>query len=155
MSQQQSAPTTSANRWDLRHPGLIMKDGEPDAVFMRECLGVLNEANLDACPVHQRGDDRNRRRFLNARLKPDLTIPDYPDIYVIGDLASAVDAEGDPLPGLAPVAMQGGIYAATAILRKVKGQPELLPFITPIKALWRSLDAGQPWPMPSGSTSQA
>ena len=28
MSQQQSAPTTSNNRWDLRHPGLIMKDGE-------------------------------------------------------------------------------------------------------------------------------
>jgi NADH:ubiquinone reductase (H+-translocating) len=63
-----------------------------------------------------------------VKVKPDLTIPNCPDVYVIGDLASAIDAQGKPLPGLAQVAMQGGIYAATAILRKVKGQPELPPF---------------------------
>jgi NADH dehydrogenase len=63
-----------------------------------------------------------------VKVKPDLTIPNYPDIYVIGDLASATDGKGKPLPGLAQVAMQGGQYAATAILRKVKGQRELPPF---------------------------
>ena len=63
-----------------------------------------------------------------VKVKPDLTIPNYPDIYVIGDLASAVDLRGKPLPGLAQVAMQGGSYAAKAVLRKVKGQPELPPF---------------------------
>jgi NADH dehydrogenase len=63
-----------------------------------------------------------------VKVKPDLTIPKYPDIFVIGDLASAADEKGRPLPGLAQVAMQGGTYAAKAILRKVKGQPELPPF---------------------------
>lgn len=63
-----------------------------------------------------------------VKVKPDLTIPNYPDIYVVGDLASSVDAQGKPLPGLAQVAMQGGSYAAKAILRKVKSQPELPPF---------------------------
>jgi NADH dehydrogenase len=63
-----------------------------------------------------------------VKVKPDLTIPNYPDIYVIGDLASAMDRKGKPLPGLAQVAMQGGAYAAKAILRKVKGQSELPPF---------------------------
>jgi len=63
-----------------------------------------------------------------VKVKPDLTIPNYPDIYVIGDLASAVDPKGKPLPGLAQVAMQGGAYAAKAILRRVKGQSELPPF---------------------------
>ena len=63
-----------------------------------------------------------------VKVKPDLTIPNYPDIYVIGDLASAMDREGKPLPGLAQVAMQGGTYAAKSILRKVKGQSELPPF---------------------------
>jgi NADH dehydrogenase len=63
-----------------------------------------------------------------VKVKPDLTIPNYPDVYVIGDLASAVDTHGEPLPGLAQVAMQGGSYAAKAILRKVKGQPQLPPF---------------------------
>src|SRR5208282_5677847 len=63
-----------------------------------------------------------------VKVTPDLTIPNYPDIYVIGDLASSVDAQGKPLPGLAQVAMQGGQYAAKSILRKVKNQPELPPF---------------------------
>jgi NADH dehydrogenase len=63
-----------------------------------------------------------------VKVKPDLTVPNYPDIYVIGDLASATDEKGKPLPGLAQVAMQGGAYAAKSILRKVKGQPELPPF---------------------------
>jgi NADH:ubiquinone reductase (H+-translocating) len=63
-----------------------------------------------------------------VKVKRDLTIPNYPDIHVIGDLASAIDADGKPLPGLAQVAMQGGVYAAKAILRKVNGQPELPPF---------------------------
>jgi NADH dehydrogenase len=62
------------------------------------------------------------------KVKPDLTIPNYPDIYVIGDLASATDEKGKPLPGLAQVAMQGGAYAAKAILRKVKGQSAPPPF---------------------------
>jgi NADH dehydrogenase len=43
-----------------------------------------------------------------VKVKPDLTIPNYPDIYVIGDLASATDEKGKPLPGLAQVATQGG-----------------------------------------------
>jgi NADH dehydrogenase len=63
-----------------------------------------------------------------VKVKPDLTIPSYPDIYVIGDLASATDEKGKPLPGVAQVAMQGGAYAGKAILRKVKGQRELPPF---------------------------
>jgi NADH dehydrogenase len=62
------------------------------------------------------------------KVKPDLTIPGYPDIYVVGDLASAMDEKGKPLPGVAQVAMQGGAYAAKAILRKVKGQREFPPF---------------------------
>ena len=63
-----------------------------------------------------------------VKVKPDLTIPSYPDIYVVGDLASATDEKGKPLPGVAQVAMQGGAYAAKAILRKVKGHSELPPF---------------------------
>src|SRR3954470_5344013 len=63
-----------------------------------------------------------------VKVKPDLTIPSYLDIYVVGDLASAVDEKGKPLPGVAQVAMQGGAYAAKAILRKVKGQRELPSF---------------------------
>jgi NADH dehydrogenase len=62
------------------------------------------------------------------KVKPDLTIPNYPDIYVIGDLACSVDALGKPLAGVTQVAVQEGQFAAKAILCKVKRQPDPPPF---------------------------
>ena len=53
----------------------------------------------------------------NGRIKvqPDLTIPDDPWIFVIGDAAHCVGNNGRPLPGVAPVAMQQGQYVAHLI----------------------------------------
>lgn len=47
-----------------------------------------------------------------ASVKQDLSIPDYPNIFVIGDAAKCCDNSGSPLPGIAPVAMQQGRYLA-------------------------------------------
>jgi NADH:quinone reductase (non-electrogenic) len=68
--------------------------------------------------------DRSGRIKVNR----DLTVPKYPDIFIIGDLALAVDEKGKQLPGVAQVAMQGGAYAAKAIRSRLKGKPELRPF---------------------------
>ena len=46
---------------------------------------------------------------------PELTVPDHPDIHVVGDLALALGPNGEPLPGIAPVAMQQGRYVAKSI----------------------------------------
>ena len=62
------------------------------------------------------------------KVGPDLTIPKYPDIFVVGDMAFSIDKHGKPLQGVAQVAMQGGTYAAKAIARKVKGKPRPAPF---------------------------
>jgi NADH dehydrogenase len=62
------------------------------------------------------------------KVNPDLTVPQYPDIYVVGDLALASGPNGKPLPGVAQVAMQQGTYAAKAIVRKVQGAKALPPF---------------------------
>src|SRR5260370_31310822 len=62
------------------------------------------------------------------KVGPDLTIANYPDIYVVGDLGFSLDASGKPLTGVAQVAMQQGTYAAKAIVRKVSGQPKQKPF---------------------------
>src|SRR5262249_37493037 len=43
------------------------------------------------------------------------------DVFIIGDLASHKAADGKPLPGLAPVAMQQGEYVAELIIRRLKG----------------------------------
>jgi NADH:ubiquinone reductase (H+-translocating) len=66
----------------------------------------------------------------NGKIKvgPDLTIANFPDIFVIGDMALSVDAHGKPLQGVAQVAMQGGAYAAKSIVKKVKGKSKPAPF---------------------------
>jgi len=68
--------------------------------------------------------DRSGRIKVNR----DLTIPNYPDIFIIGDLAHAVDEKGTPLPGVAQVAMQGGAYVAKVIRARVAGKPAPPPF---------------------------
>lgn len=63
--------------------------------------------------------DRQGRAIVDA----DLTIPDHPEIFVIGDAACAMDKAGKPLPGLAPVAVQQGRYVALLLRRNLpKGQ---------------------------------
>jgi NADH dehydrogenase len=59
-------------------------------------------------------------------VRPDLTVPGYPEAVVAGDLALVVDENGRQLPGLAPVAIQQGRHAARNILRALKGQPHRL-----------------------------
>jgi NADH:ubiquinone reductase (H+-translocating) len=51
---------------------------------------------------------------------PDLTIPGHPDVFVVGDMAHAESADGKPLPGVALVAMQQGIYFASLVKRSVQ-----------------------------------
>jgi len=62
------------------------------------------------------------------KVTPGLTIPNYPNIYVVGDQAWYLDSKGKPLPGVAQVAMQEGTYAAKSIVRKVRNEEPLPPF---------------------------
>jgi NADH dehydrogenase len=68
--------------------------------------------------------DKAGRIQVNA----DLTIPGYPDIYVVGDLASLRSSDGKQLPGVAQVAMQQGAYAAQRIVKRLDGRTEPPPF---------------------------
>jgi NADH dehydrogenase len=67
--------------------------------------------------------DRSGRITVNA----DLTIPNFPDIFIVGDLALSVQ-DGKPLPGVAQVAMQGGSYVAKVIRSRLTGKHPPPPF---------------------------
>lgn len=54
---------------------------------------------------------------------PDLTLPDHPEVFAVGDMASI-----GGLPGVCEVAMQGGLHAANAIRRRLKGDTKDVPF---------------------------
>jgi NADH dehydrogenase len=54
---------------------------------------------------------------------PDLTLPGHPEVFALGDMATI-----NQLPGVCEVAMQGGLHAANAIRRRLKGDTRDLPF---------------------------
>jgi NADH dehydrogenase len=51
---------------------------------------------------------------------PDLTIPGHPEIFVIGDMANYSHQTGQPLPGVAPVALQQGRYVSKLIAYRLR-----------------------------------
>ena len=53
----------------------------------------------------------------------DLTVPGHPEVFVTGDLASAKRHNGQPVPGVAPAAIQMGKFAARQIKRSVEAKP--------------------------------
>ncbi len=59
---------------------------------------------------------------------PDLTLPGHPEIFCIGDTAQVPGANGQPLPGLAPVAKQQGAYVARVLRSRLGGKRPLGPF---------------------------
>jgi NADH:quinone reductase (non-electrogenic) len=61
-------------------------------------------------------------------LNPDLSVKGVADVYALGDMASAPDANGTPLPALAQVAAQQGHYVGRALARSFKGGKPMPPF---------------------------
>jgi NADH dehydrogenase len=98
-------------------PGLVWIGEErlPAAV-------VLWAAGVAASPLGKKlgaSVDRAGRVLVN----PDLSLPEHPEVFVIGDLASLKDKHGNLLPGVAPVAMQEGRYVAKLIAGDLRKLP--------------------------------
>jgi NADH dehydrogenase/putative oxidoreductase len=88
---------------------------------------VIWAAGVAASPAAQWlgvAPDRAGRVEVGA----DLTVPGWPDIFVIGDTAASLAWNGAPVPGLAPAAKQGGAYAARVITARLLHQPKPPPF---------------------------
>ena len=67
-------------------------------------------------------------RVGRVKVLPDLSVPNHPNIFVIGDTATLNDSKNRPLPGVAPVAMQQGSYVGKSILKRVRGKTKIAPF---------------------------
>lgn len=63
-------------------------------------------------------------------VEPDLTLPGHPEVIALGDMVNVRSKDGgmQSLPGLAPVAIQQGAYAAHLIRHRVDGRPPTAPF---------------------------
>ncbi len=79
----------------------------------------------------RRGWVRRKDRVGRVMVGPDFSLPGHPEIFCIGDTAHAPGADGQPLPGLAPVADQQGAYVARAALPGWPGSSPPKPFPLP------------------------
>jgi len=130
-------PPLSAKAADqLRHLGVeVITDAVVTRINDHEvCIGdttipartILWAAGVQASPLAQSLSvplDRAGRVVV----EPDLSIPGHREVFVIGDLAAAKNADGSLVPGVAPAAIQEGIHTAKNITRILNGQPTL-PF---------------------------
>jgi NADH:quinone reductase (non-electrogenic) len=66
-----------------------------------------------------------RDRVGRVTVEPDLTLPGHPEVFALGDMVRVRDPQGVSvvLPGVAPVAMQQGRYAAEVVLRRLRSRP--------------------------------
>lgn len=97
-------------------------DGQDEQIRART---VLWAAGMKASPTSSAVAQRTGAKLDRAGrvlVERDLSVPGYPNIFVIGDLASITDQKGKPLPGVAPVAMQEGHYVARLIWRRLRGK---------------------------------
>lgn len=106
---------------NVTQDGVTLKSNEKERFVAAKT--VLWAAGVQSSPL---GKMITEKTFCEADkigrviVNPDLSVPNAPNIFVIGDLAHFKDKEGNPLPGVAPVAMQQGQYVATLIKRRLK-----------------------------------
>jgi NADH:ubiquinone reductase (H+-translocating) len=104
----------------------LVTDLEADAVWVGKeripAAVILWGAGVSASPLGKMlgvPTDRAGRVIVGR----DLTVPGHAEVFVTGDLASARRKNGQPVPGVAPAAIQMGKFAARQIRRSVEGKP--------------------------------
>lgn len=109
--------------------GVNYKHGDTTGLF--DARTVLWTGGVVATSFGRRVAERTQAstdRSGKIKVNPDLTIPNFPDIFIAGDLACLPDERGAPLPGVAQVAIQQGHYSAKVILARLAGKPAPPPF---------------------------
>ena len=103
------------------YTGKAVTDIDEHGVMIGEnrivAANVFWTAGVMATPV-ARWLDAEADRVGRVKVQKDLSVPNHPNIFVIGDVAS-YSSKGKPLPGVAPVAMQQGRYVARLITSRI------------------------------------
>ena len=107
---------------DDRSVRLAVGDGE-ERVPARTVLWAAGVQVSSFVRVVAEATGAETDRAGRVLVEPDLTIPGHPDIFVVGDAAVQPWKEDRPTPGVAQGAIQGGSYAAKAILARLSGKP--------------------------------
>lgn len=108
---------------DVQEKGLTVSSGDVQEHISART--ILWTAGVQASPLGRilaEATDAAVDRSGRVIVEPDLSVPHHPDIFVIGDLAHYAHQTGEPLPGVAQVAIQQGRYVANLIKRQLRGK---------------------------------
>ena len=100
-------------------------DGTPQRIPARTVVWAAGVRASGLAETLGRATGAGVDRAGRVSVAPDLTLPGHPEVFALGDMIRVDGAE--PLPGVAPVAMQQGRYAAKAIRARLKDR-EPRPF---------------------------
>jgi NADH dehydrogenase len=111
---------------DVQPAGVTLegRDGGPEHIASRAVVWAagVNASALSGRLAELTGAERDRAGRVTV--EADLTLPRHPEVFAIGDMVIVRDAGGEPraLPGVAPVAMQQGRYAASVVRARLRGR---------------------------------
>ncbi|MCW2697549.1 MAG: dehydrogenase, FAD-containing subunit [Modestobacter sp.] len=105
---------------DVDAEGLLVKDADGPERRIRAATKIW-AAGVQASPLGKQLGEQSGAAVDRAgriSVQSDLTLPGHPEVHVVGDMISL-----DRLPGVAQVAIQGGRFAADAIMARATGRP--------------------------------
>lgn len=111
------------------HLGLRVNDVHEDHVELSDgtriqTRNVLWGAGVAASPLTAAfADTAELDRAGRIKVLPDLSVPGQPNVFALGDLVNMVDVDGQPVPGVAPAAMQMGKHVAKLIEHEFRHGP--------------------------------
>ena len=104
--------------------GVTLESGRAERVPSRTVVWAagVTASGLAGRLAELTGADRDRAGRI--AVEPDLTLPGHPEVFAIGDMVRVRGADGETvtLPGVAPVAMQQGRYAAGVVRARLRGR---------------------------------
>jgi NADH:ubiquinone reductase (H+-translocating) len=98
-------------------------DGGSERIPARTVIWAAGVTASELAGKLARASGGEEDRSGRVTVGPDLTLPGHPEAFALGDMAVVRGADGAviPLPGVAPVAMQQGRYAARVVLERMHG----------------------------------
>ncbi len=107
------------------HTVVVSAKENPDVLETIGAASIVWAAGVAANPITRTlGVDIDRAGRI--KVNPDLSVPSYPEVFAIGDIAFIQNKDGTPVPGVSPAAIQMGQYVSQVIETEM-ADPQLRP----------------------------
>ena len=113
---------------DERSVTLSRDEGDPERIGARTTVWAAGVTGSPLAAMLAEPSGAPLDRAGRIGVEPDLTLPGHPEVFALGDMATVADGRGGTLPGVAPVAMQQGRFAASVVRDRLSGRAPAAAF---------------------------